>query len=226
MLFANLTKGVRYYLACKVALILATLLPTLLGVPVPFAPIQIILMELFMDLAAAAAFVAEPSEGDLMRQPPRDPKARFMDRAMVTSILTSPLGLFAAVSITYLAGWYGGAGQVTAQTMAFATWLLGHVLLALNMRSERLPLFKLGFFSNRVMIAWGAGALAFVLAATLLNPLHPLLKTVSLSGAQWALIVGAVILGTFWIEARKLIAYKQSDTVESRAVSESVAGSH
>jgi hypothetical protein len=51
VLFANLTQGVRYYLACKVALVGATLLPVLLGVPVPFAPIQIILMELFMDLA-------------------------------------------------------------------------------------------------------------------------------------------------------------------------------
>ena len=60
-LFENLKKGVRYYLACKVALISITLLPVLLQLPVPFAPIQIILMELFMDLAAAAAFVAEPA---------------------------------------------------------------------------------------------------------------------------------------------------------------------
>ena len=74
ILFANLSKGLRYYLACKVALVLATLLPVLLRVPVPFAPIQIILMELFMDLAASATFVAEPGEPGLMRRPPEIPR--------------------------------------------------------------------------------------------------------------------------------------------------------
>ena len=33
--------------------------------------------------------------------------------------------------------------------------LLGHVLLALNMRSDREPLFRLGLFSHRLMMGWG-----------------------------------------------------------------------
>lgn len=82
VLFANLTKGVRYYLAVKVALMSVTLLPVLLKVPLPFAPIQIIIMELFMDLAASATFVAEPPESELMRRPPRDPNLPFMGRAV------------------------------------------------------------------------------------------------------------------------------------------------
>ena len=143
--FENLRKGVRYYLACKAALISIALLPVLLGMPVPFAPIQIILMELFMDLAASAAFVAEPAEADLMRRPPRDPKAKFLDRSMVQSIFVSAAGLFAAVCGVYLATWYSGAGLITAQTMAFATWLLGHVFLAFNLRSEREPLVGRGY---------------------------------------------------------------------------------
>jgi Ca2+-transporting ATPase len=208
VLFANLSKGVRYYLTCKVALVSATLLATLLGVPVPFAPIQIILMELFMDLAAAATFVAEPSEGDLMRRPPRDPRAKFMDRAMITSIFVSAVGLFAAVSISYLGAWYSGAAPTTAHTMAFVTWLLGHVFLALNMRSERLPLFRLGLFSNRLMIIWGAAAVVFVLLATLVPALQTALRTVSLSGQEWALVVGASLAGTFWLEVRKFVSHR------------------
>lgn len=203
VLFANLKKGVRYYLTCKVALVSATLLTTLLGVSVPFAPIQIILMELFMDLAAAATFVAEPAEGDLMRRPPRDSRARFMDRAMVGSIFGSAAGLFAAVSVAYLVTWYSSTGLVRAQTVAFVTWLLGHVLLALNMRSERQPLLQLGLFSNQLMVIWGAATVAFVLFATLVPGVQTALKTVSLSGGEWALAVGAALAGTFWIEVRK-----------------------
>ena len=204
-LFANLRKGVRYYLACKVALILAMILPTLLGVPIPFEPIQIILMELFMDLAAAATFVAEPAETDLMRQPPRDPRAHFMDKAMIGSILLSAVGLFAAVSAAYLVTWYRGADLATARSVAFATWLLGHVLLAFNLRTERQPLSGIGPFTNRLMVVWGAATLAFVLSATLIPTAHAAFKTVSLTPGELGLGAVSALLGTSWPEIRKVI---------------------
>jgi len=37
-------------------------LPAVAGLSLPFSPIQIIILELFMDLAASAGFVAEPAE--------------------------------------------------------------------------------------------------------------------------------------------------------------------
>lgn len=216
--FENLRKGVRYYLACKAALISAALLPVLLAVPVPFAPIQIILMELFMDLAASAGFVAEPAEADLMRRPPRDPQAKFLDRSMVHTIFGSAAGLFAAVCGVYLATWYSGAGLVAAQTMAFVTWLLGYVFLALNLRSEREPLFRVGFFTNWVMVVWAMATVALLLVATLVPAARQLIKLTSLQPAQWALAVGAALAGTFWIEARKIIR-----EIRARKIRESAA---
>ncbi len=208
VLFENLRKGVRYYLACKVALVSITLLPVLLKIPVPFAPIQIILMELFMDLAAAATFTAEPAEGDIMKHPPRDPQERFMNRSMVTSIFVSAAGLFAVVSLAYLLAWYSGTGRAIAQTVAFAAWLLGHVLLAFNMRSSRQPLYQVGFFSNRLMLGWGMAAILFVLLAVYLKPLQLVLKTAALSSSQWFLIIGAVVIGTFWMEVYKVFTFR------------------
>lgn len=208
VLFANLRKGVRYYLACKVALVAATLLPVLLAVPVPFAPIQIILMELFMDLAASATFVSEPTESDLMRQPPRDPKAPFMSRAMVSSIFVSAVGLFAAVSVAYLLTWSTTGDLTRSQTVAFVTWLVGHLFLAINLRSEREPLFRLGLFSNRLMVAWGLATLVFVLVVTLVPGLQGMLKTVSLTAFEWSLLLLVAVLGTFWLEVRKLLLHR------------------
>jgi Ca2+-transporting ATPase len=205
VLFANLRKGVRYYLAVKVALVSVTLLPVLMRVPVPFAPVQIILMELFMDLAASATFVAEPPEAGLMQQPPRDPRQRFMDRAMVESIFVSAAGLFAAVASAYLTVWYvtGNGGQ--ARTVAFVAWLLGHLFLAMNMRSEREPLVRLGVLSNRVMVVWGAATVGFVLLSTLVPSVRPALKTVPLTGWEWGLAAGTAFAGAFWLEVRKLV---------------------
>lgn len=203
VLFANLRKAVRYYLAVKVALIGTMLLPALLGVPAPFAPIQIIIMELFMDLAASATFLAEAAEPDLMRRPPRDPKAPFIDRAMVGSLFYSAAGLFAAVSIAYLVARQGDAGPTHARTVAFVTWLLGHFFLALNLRSEREPLLRLGLFSNRPMTAWGAATVAFAMLATSLSVTQGTFKIVPLSTKGWALAVGLALAGTFWMEAMK-----------------------
>jgi Ca2+-transporting ATPase len=172
-------------------------------VPVPFAPIQIIVTELFMDLAASTAFVVEPPEADLMRRPPRDPHAPFMDRSMVTSIVLAAAGLFAAVSVAYLATWYRTDDLRTAQTVAFVTWLFGHVLLALNLRSEREPLSRLGLFANRIIPVWAAATVVFVLTATLVPGVRAVLSTTSLEAGQWALTIGAAVAGTFWLDVRK-----------------------
>ncbi len=204
LIFANLRKGVRYYLACKLALICVTLLPVLLHVPVPFAPIQIILMELFMDLAAAAAFVVEPAESDLMRRPPRDSGVPFMDRKMVSGIVRAATGLFAAVTFAYLVSWYTGRGIAGAQSVAFVTWLLGHVFLAFNLRADHEPLAKLGPFTNRIMTVWALAATSFSLLATSLSVAEVAFKTTSLTVADWALALTCAIIGSFWIEVSKL----------------------
>ncbi len=218
ILFANLRKAVRYYLACKVAVVAITLLPVLLRVPIPFAPIQLIVLELFMDLAASATFVAEPPERDLMHHPPRDPHVRFMDRSMVLSIFASATGLFLAVSLAYLLTYYAGAPLGVAQTTAFVTWLMGHVFLALNLRSEREPLLRIGVFSNRLMVLWGAAAILFAVFASLTPGVQEVLRTTALGPVQWALALALALLGTFWIEVRKwLVAPHAGIAAEVRA---------
>ena len=205
LLYENLKKGVRYYLACKVALVSATLLPVLLGAPVPFAPVQIILMELFMDLAATAAFVAEPAEVNLLDRPPRDPRARFMDGSMGRGIFSAALGLFAAVSSVYLVTWFSTANLAAAQTAAFGTWLLGHVLLAYNLRSETEPVFGKGRVLNRWMMGWGAATGAFLIVLAVAPPVQQLFKAAALPPATWGWMVLAAIAGTFWMEVWKWV---------------------
>ncbi|HEX9117047.1 MAG TPA: cation-transporting P-type ATPase, partial [Anaerolineae bacterium] len=204
VLYTNLRRAVRYYLTIKVALIASTLLPVLLLVSVPFAPVQIILMELFMDLAAAASFANEQPESDLLADGPRDPRSRFMDRAMITSLFTSAAGLFAAVIVAYLTTWYGTHDLAQAQGIAFFTWMLGHVFLALNMRSERRPLYRLGLFSNRLMLLWLTGTIAFVLLVAYIPGVQLVFRGMTPTLGQWGMMIGVALVGTFWIELRKL----------------------
>ena len=206
-IFANLRKGVRYYLACKVALVSSFLLPIALGVPLPFAPIQIIVLELFMDIAASATFVAEPEEAGTMKKPPTDPKEKFMNRSMLTTLFSGALSLFAAVSITYLLTWYQTQDLALAQTVAFATWMVGHIFLALNFRSDKEPLTKLGFGSNKLMLLWALAIALALLAATNAPFLHAALKVTSLNLLNWVTVLAVSFVSIFWMEIKKVLEF-------------------
>lgn len=204
-IFDNLRKGIRYYLSVKVALVLIFLLPILLAVPLPFAPIQIILLEMFMDLAASSGFVAEGMEPDIMKRPPRDPKEKVLNRHTLAGIFVGAVCLFAAVSLCYLLIYYRTGNLVYAQTAAFASWILTHVFLAFNTRSEREPLVRRGLLSNRVMTLWGLIAIIMLVSVTVVPFLQIQMKTTSLALSDWLLVVLASFAATFWIEASKLI---------------------
>lgn len=202
-LFANLHKAVRYYLAAKVALISSTLVAGVTGLSVPFSPIQIIVMELFMDLGAASSFTAERSEWDVMKRPPRQPGQRFMDSTMVKGIFAGGLSLGLAVVIAYLWALKGAAGTAHAQTVAFATWMIGHLILAVNMRTVREPVLRLGLMSNRIMILWSICALGFLILAVSVTPLREILRLAPLSRGDWLVVAICPFLALTWIEAGK-----------------------
>jgi len=208
VLFANLRKAVRYYLAAKLALVTTSFVAVLFRLPVPFAPIQIIVMELFMDLAASVAFTTEPPEGDVMRLPPRDPRRPFMDAGMRYGIFGGGLSLAVAVTAVYFWTWWRGGDTRQAQTMAFAAWIVGHLVLAAHMRSERQPLLRLGLFSNRAMVVWAVAALATLAIAVYLPPAQGVLRTSPMGAVDWLAVVAAAVVAPVWMEVRKALAWR------------------
>jgi len=208
--FDNLRKGFGYYLSVKTALVLVFLLPVLAGVPFPFAPVQIILLELFMDLAASSGFVAEPAETTIYRRPPRRPGAKFLDASLVKNIMISGGSLFLAVMIPYGYALAKGWPQVRARTVAFSAWIIGHVLLAFVSRSRKQPLSSLGVFSNKAIDAWAVCAFAFLLLATQIPALAGLLKLQPIPPAQLGIVFAVAFLAIFWREAVKVFSARRA----------------
>jgi len=203
-IFDNLKKGVAYYLSVKVALVLTFIVPLLLNIPFPFSPIQIILLELFMDLAASTTFVVEPMEPGTMQRPPRDQKEKFINRSMLINISLGSICLAAAVLVNYLSVWFLGWGAIQAQTLALATWLIGHIFLATTMRSHREPIWKIGFFSNKAMLIWAATALTFLVLITNLSIAQAPLKLTTLNASGWLLAFLVPFITVFLFEIKKL----------------------
>jgi Ca2+-transporting ATPase len=204
-IFDNLSKGVKYYLAVKIALVAVFCASLLLAFPFPFSPIQIILLELFMDLGASASFVAEPPEPSVHERPPRNPLTPFLDTPMLTGIALGGLALFVTVFFTYWFALYQNLPLVTAQTAAFTAWILGHVLLAYVSRSAHDPLYRIGLFSNRIMLIWAVGACAFLALVLTVPWAGQQIGITSLSAVSVVVIAGFAIVCMAGFEAARII---------------------
>ncbi|MEJ8279670.1 cation-translocating P-type ATPase [Pseudonocardia spirodelae] len=201
-LHGNLRKGVAYYLACKAGLVATVAAGVLAGMAVPFAPIQIVVLEMFMDVAGSATFAAEPAERDAMTRPPRDAGARFLDRALLTDLAAGAVALFVAV---------GGLYLVTAsQTVAFVGWLSGYLALAWVMRTERTPLLRAGLLANRFLPAWTVLSCAAVVVIMTVPVLRDTLRLTPLSGPQWAAAVLVPVAAVAVLEVRKVVRRRRA----------------
>ncbi|MCK6469214.1 MAG: cation-transporting P-type ATPase [Candidatus Brocadia sinica] len=203
----NFRKGLTYYLSAKAILLSIFLIPLALGIPFPFAPIHIIMTELLMDLASSTIFVTEAAEPDVMRRKPQT-ITNFLNKTIVLRILRN--GFFLAIGILTLYLWlyYHTQNVILAQTAAFVTWLLGHIMLALNLKQEKLSLLKQGIFSNRFGSLWLVGMLILSFIITTVPFVRPHLHTSSLPLNVWLVILVVVFISTWWIELSKVIHTK------------------
>ncbi|GAQ86811.1 p-type atpase [Klebsormidium nitens] len=161
-------------------------------------------------LGAKAGLLAIFAAGSLVSQFPLRPlhraAARFFDREMLTWIATSAGCMAGCVLACY---GYGLArlDASSAQTLAFLAWLCGHVLLALNMRTLREPLFLKGLLSNPGMVLWFVAAFALAAGCVFVRPLADVLKLAQLDARSVGVVLGSALLLTCWIEVGKLATW-------------------
>ncbi|MCE5203014.1 MAG: cation-transporting P-type ATPase [Actinomycetia bacterium] len=203
--YDNLRKGVKYYLSVKLALIAVFLLPALFGLPLPFSPVQIILLELFMDLAASAGFVAEPAEPDIHTRGPEKVTRRILDGPQLRDIALKGFFLFAAVMAAYY--WAGAQGwsEIQRSSLAFTAWMIGHVALAFVSRSDRQPLARVGVFANKVVSLWALATAVFICVALYVPAISAQLKLVWLPPSTVGVVALLTIMWMSLLEVRKWV---------------------
>ncbi len=145
---SQLRRAVAFYLGAKVALVVASAVPLVIGHAPLFRPVHIVLLELFMDLGASVAFVAEPAAPGAMARPPAVPGSRFLDRAELGALGVVGVALGAGVLLGALLSPRQPAGA------AVATWLIGHAMVAFALRSQ----IGLAPRANPAFYAWAASA--------------------------------------------------------------------
>jgi Ca2+-transporting ATPase len=86
-IYDNIQKFVHYLLSCNAGEIFVMFISSLIGLPVPLLPIQILWINLVTDGLPALALGVDPAAPDIMRRPPRYPDEPVVSRGRLGLIL-------------------------------------------------------------------------------------------------------------------------------------------
>jgi Ca2+-transporting ATPase len=161
------------------------------------------------DVFPALALALEPSDPDVMKSGPRDPKESLINRRFVGLISWQGAVLSGVTLLVFYVGmrWYGaeGDGLRHATTLAFMTLALAQVVHAFNARSRDHSAFTARPFTNAWL--WGAVAICVILqVAAVYSPfLQVVLHTTPLTGADWGLVLACSLAPVGVVEVVKLV---------------------
>ena len=189
-IYDNIRKFIRYLLGCNVGEVLTMLAATLLGLPLPLIPMQILWMNLVTDGLPAIALGLDPVERDIMLQKPRNPREGVFARGLWKRILFSGITIsMAALAIFVFSLWYYPGELERSRTMAFTTLVLAQLIFAFQCRWERHSIFDMGIWGNIYLIAavlLSGGAQVFLLHTPFMASIF---QTVPLKLDDWLLVV-------------------------------------
>jgi Ca2+-transporting ATPase len=202
VIYANLEKVIRFLFSCNLSEIVVIFSAIVAGLPAPLLPLQILWINLVTDTLPAVALIRDPAEPELMRRPPRDPRATLLGRRTGVELLVEAMLLSAGAISAYAWGvWQYGVGP-HAGTLAFLTLVLLHPFQALNCRSQRTVSWRLP--PNRwIWISVAALALVQWLAIAP-TPLAAILRTVPLSALDWLIATGCAVWPAAAMQLAKL----------------------
>jgi Ca2+-transporting ATPase len=151
VIFDNIRKFIKYTLSSNTGELFVMLVGPFLGMPLPLLPLQILWINLVTDGLPGIALAEERGERGVMRRPPFAPNESVFSQGIGVQIIWIGL-LMGAVSLAlgYISWRIDPGGPW--RTMVFTTMVLAQMGNALALRSSRDSLFRIGPFSNRLMV--------------------------------------------------------------------------
>jgi P-type Ca2+ transporter type 2C len=201
-IFANIKNSIKFLLSGNTAGILSVLYASLGALPVPFAPVHLLFINLLTDSLPAIAIGLEPHNKNVMEEKPRNINIPILNKSFATEVILEGI-IIAIVTITAFHIGLSSGNHAVASTMTFATLCLSRLVHGFNSRSKE-SVFKVGLFTNKyIWIAFLLGA--FLLHVVLLFP--PLMKVFevsSLTANQHFIVIGLSMIPLVIIQTYKL----------------------
>lgn len=189
-IYDNIRKFIRLLLSTNLDEMLLVATATLLRLPLPILPIQVLWINVISDGLPALALSVDPPDKDIMQRRPRNPKEGIF-HGMLWFILAAAL-LDYLLETLLLIYWKNTqfVSLARLRTIIFTSTVVFELFFVFNCRSEKRSVFRHDLFSNKPLLLASAFSLLLQLAVIYVPFLQPLFETVPLTASDWLLIVG------------------------------------
>lgn len=205
-IYDNIRKFVHYLLSCNAGEILVMFVSSLVGLPVPLLPIQILWVNLVTDGLPALALGMDPVDPNIMKRPPRKAKEAVVTKKRVFLMLVQG-GFIAFCSLLAFCFvlFVEKGGIDRARTAAFIVLSCSQLFHSFNCRHMRESLFRIGIFTNKNLVAANLTSFALQMMVIYIPFLQKVFKTQALGFSDWVLVVSISSLPLWVMEFFKMV---------------------
>ena len=205
--YRNIKASIQFLLSGNFGAILAVLYASLMALPVPFAPVHLLFINLLTDSLPAIALGLEPHSKNVMKEKPRPINESILTKDFLINIGLEGLSICTMVMIAFTIGYKDG-NALLASTMAFATLCCSRLFHGFNCKSNRPVVFTKRVFNNIYLIgAFVIGMILITLVVTVPG-LHNIFKVQTLILSQLLTVYGLAALNLPIIQTIKAIRAK------------------
>lgn len=203
-LYQNIKNAIQFLLSGNLAAILSVLYASVVNLPVPFAPVHLLFINLLTDSLPAIALGLEPHTKAVMEEKPRPIKESILNRRFLTDISVEGLVIGIMTMTGYFIG-YSESGALLGSTMAFGILCTSRLIHGFNCKSRKPILFTKQFFNNPYLIgAFGMGLL-LITGVLMIPGLHGIFQVAALDWQHLLIVYGLALLNLPVIQGLKLI---------------------
>lgn len=194
-IYDNIRKFIRYLLGCNIGEVLVMFLASLLAMPLPMLPIQILWVNLVTDGLPAMALGLEPPEPGIMNHKPRPRNENIFARRLGWIILGRGSYIAVVTLLAFVVGMAAASWQslseplILARSMALTTLVFAQLCYVFECRSERYSPFELGFWGNRFLVMAVSLSISMHLLVLYVPSLQSIFSTCALNLWQWLFIL-------------------------------------
>ena len=206
-LYQNIKNAIQFLLSGNFGAILTVLCASVLGLPVPFAPVHLLFINLLTDSLPAIALGMEPHHGKVMKEKPRSADESILTRNFLSKIGLEGLVIGTVTMIGFMTG-YHQDGALLGSTYAFGTLCLARLFHGFNCKSDHPVILTKQFLNNPWLLSAFALGAAFITAVLTLPGLHHVFKVETLDLVQLGFVYLYAFASMLVIQLLKWIRIK------------------
>ena len=206
-LYQNIKNAIQFLLSGNFGAILTVLCASVFGLPVPFAPVHLLFINLLTDSLPAIALGMEPHHGEVMKEKPRSADESILTRNFLSKIGLEGLVIGTMTMIGFMTG-YHQDGALLGSTYAFGTLCLARLFHGFNCKSDHPVILTKQFLNNPWLLSAFALGAAFITAVLTLPGLHHVFKVETLDLVQLGFVYLYAFASMLIIQLLKWIRIK------------------